>query len=113
MRSRLTQSGVRLTMAAALFAILWTFTPPSAPRFHLCGFLWLTGHPCALCGLTRAMFALAKGHFTEAVRFNALAPLGFAMVFALFWNGKIVPRFWSVGVAAFAAYGVCRIFMTQ
>ena len=26
--------------------------------------------------MTRAMFALAKGHFSEAVRFNALAPLG-------------------------------------
>jgi hypothetical protein len=104
---------LRCAMAAALFVVLWSFTPAAEPRFRLCGFYWLTGRPCALCGLTRAMFALAKGHFTEAVRFNALAPLGFAMVFALFLNGKIMGKIWTVGMAAFATYGVCRIFMTQ
>ena len=100
-------------MAAALFAVLWSFTPAAEPRFHLCGFYWLTGHPCALCGMTRAMFALAKGHLAEAVGFNALAPLGFAMVFSLFWNGEIMRRIWPAGIAAFAIYGVCRIFVTQ
>jgi hypothetical protein len=55
------------------------------------------------------MFALAKGHLAEAVRFNALAPLGFTMICSLFWNGKMTGRIWSVGVAAFAIYGVCRI----
>jgi hypothetical protein len=100
-------------MAAGLFGVLFIFTPAPEPRFHLCGFYWLTGHPCALCGMTRAMFALAKGHFADAVRFNALAPLGFAMVFSLFWNGKMTGRIWSVGVAAFAIYGVWRIFVTQ
>ena len=63
--------------------------------------------------MTRAMFALAKGHLLEAVRLNALAPLGFAMVFSLFWNGKITARIWPFGIAAFAVYGVCRLFMTQ
>jgi hypothetical protein len=100
-------------MAAALFAVLRYFTPAAEPHFRVCGFYWLTGRPCALCGLTRAMFALAKGHFVEAVRFNALAPLGFAMVFALFWSRKIPGRIWSAGIAAFAVYGVCRVFMTQ
>jgi Protein of unknown function (DUF2752) len=104
---------LRLALAATLFGALWTFTPPADPRVHLCGFLWLTGHPCALCGLTRAMFALAKGHFAEAERFNALALLGFAMIFSLFWQGRIAARIWPPGIAAFALYGVCRIFMTQ
>jgi hypothetical protein len=103
----------RWAMAAILFGVLWTFTPPADPRFHLCGFYWLTGHPCALCGMTRAMFALAKGHFAEAIGFNAMAPLGFGMVFALFWNGKIPGKIWSTGIAAFAVYGVCRFFVTQ
>ena len=98
-----------LALAATLFAVFWTFTPPAEPHLRLCGFYWLTGHPCALCGLTRAMFALAKGHFAEAERFNALAPLGFAMVFSLFWNGRMTGRIWSAGIAAFAVYGVCRI----
>jgi hypothetical protein len=103
----------RWAMAAILFGVLWIFTPPAEPRFHLCGFRWLTGHPCALCGMTRAMFALAKGHFAEAERFNALAPLGFAMVFALFWNGKVPGKIWSAAIAAFAVYGVWRFFVTQ
>jgi hypothetical protein len=104
---------IRWALAATLFGVLWTFTPPAEPHIRLCGFYWLTGRPCALCGLTRAMFALAKGHFAEAVHFNALAPLGFAMIFSLFWNGRITGKLWSTGMAAFAVYGVCRIFMTQ
>jgi hypothetical protein len=100
---------IRWALAATLFGALWTFTPPAEPRFHLCGFYWLTGHPCPLCGLTRAMFALAKGHLAEAVRFNALAPLGFAMIFSLLWNGQMTGRIWSVGIAAFALYGVWRV----
>lgn len=104
---------LRGALAAGLFAALWIFTPAAEPRFRLCGFYWLTGHPCALCGLTRAVFALAKGHFAEAVHFNALAPLGFAMIFSLFWNSRMTPRIWSIGIAAFALYGVCRFFMTQ
>jgi hypothetical protein len=59
------------------------------------------------------MFALAKGHLAEAERFNALAPLGFAMIFSLFWSGRITARIWPVGIGAFAVYGICRVFMTQ
>jgi hypothetical protein len=102
---------MRWAIATVLFAVLWTFTPPADPRFHLCGFYWLTGHPCALCGLTRAMFAMAKGHFAEAVGFNALAPLGFTMIFSLFWSGRATARIWGAGLAAFGVYGVCRVFM--
>jgi Protein of unknown function (DUF2752) len=107
--ARATNAG-RIAAAATLFAVLWAFTPPADPHFRLCGFYWLTGHPCALCGLTRAMFALAKGHFAQAEHFNALAPLGFAMVFSLFWNGRITGRLWTAGLAAFAVYGLCRLF---
>jgi hypothetical protein len=104
---------IRCALAAVLFGALWIFTPPAEPHVRWCGFYWLTGHPCALCGLTRAMFALAKGHLAEAVGFNALAPLGFAMIFSLFWNSRMTGRIWSVGIAAFALYGVWRVFMTQ
>jgi hypothetical protein len=89
---------------------LWFFTVPADPSVRLCGFHWLTGLPCPLCGMTRAMFALAKGHVLEALHFNALSPLGFAMVFSLFWNGRLRQWLWSGGAAAFAIYGVCRIF---
>jgi hypothetical protein len=59
--------------------------------------------------MTRAMFALAKGHFRQALAFNALSPLGFAMLFSLFWDSSLRARLWTVGVGAFSVYGVLRI----
>jgi len=106
----LTESaGLRAAAAMALFAALWSIRVPAEPLLHLCGFHWLTGHPCPLCGMTRALFALAKGHWSEAVHFNALAPLGFAMLFALFWPGRWRGWLWTGGLAAFALYGVWRL----
>jgi hypothetical protein len=75
----------------------------------LCGFHWLTGLPCPLCGLTRAVLALAKGQWAAALHFNALSPLAFAMLFSLFWSGRIRSRLWTAGTAAFAVYGVVRV----
>ena len=100
----------RLAAAMALFAALWYFTVPAEPSVRLCAFHWLTGRPCPLCGLTRALFALAKGRWTEAVRFNALSPLAFVMLFTLFWNGRLRQRTWGAGVTAFAVYGLWRVF---
>jgi hypothetical protein len=94
---------------ATVYAGLWYFTPPDNPRFQLCGFHWLTGRPCPFCGLTRAMFALAKGHVAQAVHFNALSPLAAAMLLSLFWNSPIRARLWTAGLAAFAVYGVYRL----
>lgn len=101
----------KFAAAGFLLAVLWYFTPPAEPHIQLCGYHWLTGHPCPFCGLTRAIFALAKGHWSEAVRFNALSPLGFAMLFGLFWEGPARGRLWTAGIAAFALYGICRILL--
>jgi hypothetical protein len=107
-----TASVVRRAFAAtALFTALWYFSVPGEPDVRLCGFYWLTGRPCALCGVTRALFALAKGRWAEAVHFNALAPLAFAMLFALFWEGRVREWLWKGGVASFAVYGVFRIWL--
>jgi hypothetical protein len=43
------------------------------------------------------------------VHFNALSPLAFAMLFALFWNGRLREWLWKGGVAAFAVYGLWRV----
>ena len=102
----------RVALGAVLLACLGYFTPPAEPVFRLCGFHWLTGRPCPLCGLARAVFALAKGHWSQAVGFNALSPVGFLMLAALFWNGPLRARLWSGGIAAFAVYGVCRVFVS-
>jgi hypothetical protein len=94
-----------------VFACLMYFSPPSNPRLQVCAFHWLTGRPCPLCGLTRALFALAKGHVAQAVHFNALSPLGFVMLLGLLWNSPAIGRLWAAGIAAFAVYGVYRILL--
>ncbi len=76
---------------------------------HLCLFHWVTGLDCPLCGMTRAMLALARGHWREAIRYNALSPLGAAMLATLFWDHPLRGRLWTVGIAAFGVYGVWRV----
>jgi hypothetical protein len=98
---------VKFAGIAVILAALWWFTPPTG--IELCGFHWLTGLPCPLCGLTRGLFAFVKGQWAAAVGFNALTPLAFAMLLALFWRGRWTARLWSAGVAAFAVYGVWRV----
>lgn len=92
-----------------MLAVLWLVALPDEPRFHLCGFHWLTGYLCPLCGLTRGVFALAKGQWAAAIQWNALSPLGFAMLFSLFWQHPSRGRLWSAGVLAFAVYGFWRV----
>jgi hypothetical protein len=100
---------IRLVGAGLLLALLWWATPAAEPAFRACPFYWLTGKPCPLCGLTRGLCALAKGHWSQAIHFNALTPLGFVLLFSLFWHAPWRPRLWIFGIAAFAIYGVCRI----
>ncbi len=103
---------LRVVASVSLLAFLEYYEPPPKPAFQLCGFHWLTGRPCPFCGLTRAMFALAKGHWNEALGFNALSPLAFAMLAGLLWNDvPLRGRVWTCGIAAFAICGVCRIFI--
>ena len=99
---------LRMAIAASVLAVLWCFTPPADPSVRLCGFHWLTGKDCPLCGMTRALFALAKGQWTQAISFNALSPLGFTMVFALILNAPWTARLWMFGMGAFSIYGIYR-----
>ena len=103
------QTAAKIAASAALLAVLCLVTLPATPPFQLCGFHWLTGRPCPLCGLTRAVCALAKGQWSAALHFNALSPLAFAMLFSLFWSGPVRSRLWTAGAAAFAVYGVLRL----
>ncbi len=98
---------VRASAPVVLLLALWTFPVP--PDLHLCGFHWLTHRPCPFCGLTRALFALARGHWYDATHLHALAPLGMAMLLALSWDHPLRARLWAAGVAAFAIYGVARM----
>ena len=102
---------LRCAATLAVLAVLWSFTPPAEPRIRLCGFYWLTGRPCPLCGLTRALFALAKGHWAESLHFHALSPLGLAMLLSLFWETRLRAKLWTAGIVAFAGYGLVRILL--
>ncbi len=98
----------RIVAILGLFVFLWGVTPPA---ISVCGFHWLTGLRCPLCGLTRALFALGKGRVWDALHLHALSPLGLAMLVALFWNHSWRERIWKGGVPAFAIYGVLRWFV--
>jgi len=91
---------------AAVLAVLCVSAPPDLP---LCGFRWLTGRLCPLCGLTHALFALARGHVAEALRWHALSPLAAAMLAAMCWNPPRLARLWLPCAALFGVYGVWRI----
>jgi len=92
-------------LAVAVLAILWAYTPGDGPS--LCGFHWLTGRPCPLCGLTRAIFQLAKGHWQTAIEYHALSPLVPVILIAR-WRRIAIP--WAHVFALFLGYGVGRAF---
>jgi len=50
-----------------------------------------------------------QGELDGSDHFNALSPLGFVMLFSLFWKGPWRQPLWTFGLIAFAGYGVCRI----
>ena len=82
-----------------------------------CPIRWLTGIPCAGCGMTRALISFAACHFREAVRFH---PLVFAVPPAfLLWvfrrrlpgraKSMLRKAVWAAAGAFIAVYAV-RIF---
>jgi hypothetical protein len=99
--------------SASLLAALGWVAVPAKPSLQFCGFHWLTGRPCPLCGLTRALFALAQGQWTAALHFNALSPLAFAMLFSLFWSGPLRSLLWTAGIAVFGVYGIVRVIFPE
>ena len=98
---------LRAAALLGLFAVLFVLTPPELP---VCGFRWLTGRLCPFCGLTHAMFALAKGHIRDAVRFHALSPLAAIIAAAVICNRPPSRRVWIPVAALFAIYGILRLW---
>src|SRR5205807_8780089 len=60
---------------SGVLVLLCLYTPGT--DLPVCGFHWLTGRLCPLCGLTRGLFQLAKGHWQAAIDYHALSPLVF------------------------------------
>jgi hypothetical protein len=82
--------GVRLqyllVLAGLTVWLLYTrlFWPLSGMHATLpvCPFLWLTGHPCPLCGGTRSYAAMWQGDLAAAARYYPLGPLLFGLTVA-------------------------------
>lgn len=113
--------------ASALALLFFRFCPvPDQPGFLVCGFHWITGRPCPLCGMTRALSFLAKGEWTEAMRFHPLSPIVLGILCGTFVAGMVhwlapefswrfIPasfrnRFWAGCALLFVGYGVIRFF---
>jgi hypothetical protein len=110
-----------LLCSGGTLLLLCFYTPGTG--LPVCGFHWLTSWPCPLCGLTRGLFQLAKGHWQAAIAYHALSPLVFlALVGSLLANLwpplKQIPcpaalreRAWVICAGLFVGYGVGRAFL--
>ena len=88
----------------------------------LCGFQYVTGLPCPLCGGTRACAALAEGNFIAAWQLNpglmvllALAAAHSVQLGFEAWTGRRVQRWrigtnaWRVGILVLLAGWILRL----
>jgi len=66
-----------VTAAAAAGAVAWLSLNLPWPQ---CNWRAILGIPCATCGSTRALLALAHGQFFEAWRWNPLATVALCAV---------------------------------
>ncbi len=107
----------RTSLAALALAFCVLYDPSAGPAIPLCGFHWLTGRPCPLCGMTRALCALAKGDWSAGIHFHALSPLVLGLLAWFCWSGvtqtpapALLRRHgWTALIAVFAAYGLLRL----
>src|SRR4029079_4353352 len=60
-----------LVVAGSLQVVLVALHLPGWP----CAFRAVTGLPCPGCGMSRALSALARGHWHDAVAWHAFAPV--------------------------------------
>lgn len=69
------QAWPRAVITGLLLVGFVVWRPADHPRFRLCGFHFLTGYDCPLCGLTRGLCAAAKGEWRHAVALHPLSLL--------------------------------------
>ena len=104
----------------ALVTVLVLGFPPAQYNFYpQCPIYELFHLQCPGCGATRALAALLRGHFTDAINLNALVPLllPFAAAYGIFCYSRLLQRKtfrWpqpppAVLYAAFAAAAVVAV----
>ena len=101
----------RAGLVTLLFTGFALYDAPVEPKFHMCGFLWLTGFPCPLCGMTRALCFLMKGQFYQAIQLHALSPVAAVTVAVLGIRQTLPVWSWKVLGGSFLIYGVSRLLL--
>ena len=77
-----------LAGAAALIALYLALYRLTGGMMAACPLKWLTGWSCPGCGSQRALMALTRGDFPEALTVNLLLPAA-AVYLALLWTGYV------------------------
>jgi Protein of unknown function (DUF2752) len=114
-----------LSVSLVALLLLRSYPVSLYPSFPVCGFRWLTGRPCPLCGMTHALSCLTRGNWFDAVHFNLLSPVVFGILLATIGSASLrffAPEFSSpadfgfgrdkwrtICFALFAVYGILRI----
>ena len=65
----------RLAIPGAALCGCALLDPHNPPAAIFCPFRLVTGVPCPLCGITRALAALVRADVTTALQFHALSPI--------------------------------------
>lgn len=76
-------SKLRMAWGLVILVFLAKLLPFGMPYLPPCGFRWLTGWPCPLCGGIRAAEKLGAGHWGDAWLMNPLVTLLALGTFAL------------------------------
>ena len=111
---------IKLRLLLTAGALAW-LASGHLPDISVCGFLWLTGLECPLCGMTRAIAALLHGEWSQAIRLHALSPAallilcGMAVSDCLRLAGRgvrlpawVISCLPETGLAVLAIYGIAR-----
>ncbi len=101
--------GLRALVVAAVLGLFAVYRVPLVPAWRLCGWYWLTGWPCPLCGLTRAMSQLMHGQVRSALELNALSPLVVVVLLVFVWRAALPGWVWKVFAVLAVVYDAGRI----
>ena len=72
-----------------LLILLAAFPPSSLPGLSLCGFKFLTGLPCPLCGMTHGLVYWMHGQWMEALHWHLLTPIPFLFLFLIPFKARL------------------------
>lgn len=115
--ARLRSAGVPLGVLGAVaagFAYVGAVDPNQPGHYPLCPLLHYTGLYCPGCGGLRGAYALVHGHLGEALRCNAVAVAGYAVlavVWTLWFGRALRGRRFAPALPPAGLYAVCGLLL--